>query len=69
MSLIGCFGEAECAMSPNYTTPTATAGSLKATNLTLTWSLVGGYLPKVLISWSQVIPGKHALLYVVGIDH
>ena len=64
MSLLGCF-EAECAVSPNYTAPAATADSLKATNLTFSWSLVDGYLPKVLISWSQVLPGKHALLHVM----
>ena len=55
--IIGCF-EAECAISPNYSAPAA-GSRPRADNVTLSWIAVNGYLPKLLISWSQAIPGKH----------
>ena len=51
---IGCF-EATCPLSGNY----AAEGIVKAKDVTLSWSAYQPYVPKLLISWSQSLPGKY----------
>ena len=55
---------AHCALSDNYTVPAA-GGSMKADNVTFTWMAYEAYEPKLLITWSQPSPGKHARVHNV----
>ena len=52
-----------CPISRDYVRP---VGSIKADNVTFSWSLYNGVMPKLLISWSQALPGNpitHNVLY------
>ena len=51
----GCF-EARCPLSPDYTP--VSGGNVKAENVDISWSIHNGNIPKMLISWSQSLPGN-----------